>query len=154
MVSRSFLTDCLWLQVWRERLGGVAADCNAQRYDQAEASLIALADEVLAHPEIAARLSKTDAGSMSVSSNEVVGRRALGVVAASLAGRACFLYMEARYADAHDMLNQVRRLATCCLLLAACCLLRATCCVLLNGQLVSTLLALNRNLLISIRCSS
>ena len=105
------------VKVWRERLGDAAADCNAQRYNQAEASLISLAEEILTNPEISSRLRKNADGPTSPSSNEVVGRRALGVAAASLAGRACFLYMEARYADAHEMLNQVR-LATCDLLLA------------------------------------
>jgi tetratricopeptide (TPR) repeat protein len=126
---------------WRERLASASAQCKAQEYDAAEAALVGLAGDVLAHAEVTARLQSSSSCSSSSSSSsgaddsggggsggsssgstaaaaaaaagaaggggEIVGRRAWGVAAASLAGRACFLYMEARYASAAELLDQV-----------------------------------------------
>eukprot|EP01046_Picozoa_sp_COSAG06_P008200 COSAG06_NODE_412_length_16042_cov_52.419934_7_plen_712_part_00 len=119
---------------WRERLASASAQCKAQEYDAAEAALVGLAGDVLAHAEVTARLQSSSSGADdsggggSGSSTattaaaaaaaagaagdgggggDIVGRRAWGVAAASLAGRACFLYMEARYASAAELLDQV-----------------------------------------------
>lgn len=105
---------------WRTRLASIAGQCKSQEYSAAEAALVALANEVLAHPEVAARLNA--AGSTATPAtpvdpvgnrregadgSDLVGRRAWAVAAASLAGRAAFLYMEARYASAAALLDKV-----------------------------------------------
>lgn len=106
---------------WRERLASIAGQCKSQTYDVAEAALIALADDVLGHPEVNARLHTSGFTVTPVvdsvgnrredaAGSDLVGRRAWAVAAASLAGRAAFLYMEARYASAAELLDKVMSL--------------------------------------------